>query len=245
MYAIVWRRSNLIEMKKMLIMAHAGGMEHGPENSLAAVKECLKFKPDIIELDIRRSSDNILFCYHGFGIFIYFLAYFLRYLKFATIKKLFKIDSLEEILNVVDEPTIIYLNLKDYVITAAQIDDLHRQYPHLEFWLGMSDNKKVAELKKDLKHQYQFHCTWPNILSFKMALKNSLKNHLHSIKLLPWQCTPANLNLVKKHQLAHIVEPIFITNKGFAKLTEKYGSLYKCLNDLNKPEDVTSIYKYL
>lgn len=226
-------------------MAHAGGMEHGPENSLQAVKACLKFKPDIIELDVRRSRDNILFCYHGFGIFVYFLAYFLRYLQFTTIKKLFKIDSLEEILEIVKQPAIIYLNLKDYNIRADQIDILHQQYRHLEFWLGMSDNKKVAELKKTLKNEYQFHCTWPNIISFKQALKNSLKNDLHSIKLLPWQCTKKNLNLVKAHKLDHIIEPIFITNKKFAELSKKHGSLYKCLNDLSKPHDVTSIYKYL
>lgn len=226
-------------------MAHAGGMEHGPENSLAAVQACLKYKPDIIELDVRRSSDNILFCYHGFGIFVYFLAYFLRYFKFRNLKKFFKIDSLEEILDIIEQPTIIYLNLKDYQISAAQIDALTEQYPHLKFWLGMSDNKKVVELKKELRYQYQFHCTWPNIVSFHKALENALKNDLHSIKLLPWQCTAENLALVRKHKLVHIIEPIFITNKKFATLTEKHGGLYKCLNDLSKPHDVTSIYKYL
>lgn len=237
------RKENL---EKPLIMAHAGGMDHGKENSPEAVKKSLEYHPDIIELDIRKSADNILFCYHGFGIFVYFLAYFLRYFKHSNIKKIFGIKSeLKEILDLIKEPLIVYLNLKDGRITPQEIDALHDKYPHIEFWIGMSNGKKIAELKQKLKYKYEFHSTWPNIFSFENALANSLKNDLHSVKLLPWQCNKQNLELIKKHGLTHILEPIFVTNKGFAKLSKKWGTLYICLNDLSKPHDVTSIYKDL
>ncbi len=233
-------------LQKPLIMAHAGGMEHHKENTLQSVQESLKYNVDIIELDIRKSKDGVLFCYHGFGIFVYYIAYFLRFFEYKTISKKFHIDNpLIKILDAIKTPKIVYLNLKDFRVSAQEIDDLHSKYPHLELWIGMSSSKKIKEIRQKLKHNYEFHSTWPNIMSFNSALKNAIKNDLHSIKLLPWQCTPQNLKIVEEHNLYHVLEPILISNKKFAILNKKIGGLYICLNDLRKPHDVTSIYKYL
>ena len=55
-------KNHLKYRKRPLVMAHAGGLSHGRENSKEAVKSSLKFNPDIIEIDARKSKDNVLFC---------------------------------------------------------------------------------------------------------------------------------------------------------------------------------------
>lgn len=55
----------LKESKNFLVMAHGHSSAQGRENSLDFVKNSLIYKPDIIELDLRKSADGVLFCFHG------------------------------------------------------------------------------------------------------------------------------------------------------------------------------------
>ena len=47
---------------KPLVLFHARNKYTKP-NSKEAVLRALKFNPDIIELDIRKSRDDVLYCY--------------------------------------------------------------------------------------------------------------------------------------------------------------------------------------
>jgi len=55
-----------LDSSEPLVMAHAGGRAHGRENTASTVQEALRHSPGIIELDLRRSNDGQLYCYHGF-----------------------------------------------------------------------------------------------------------------------------------------------------------------------------------
>jgi glycerophosphoryl diester phosphodiesterase len=46
------------------IVAHRGGHQYAPENSLAAIEEAIQHKADIVELDVRRSRDGVFFLMH-------------------------------------------------------------------------------------------------------------------------------------------------------------------------------------
>jgi len=50
---------------KPLILTHRGGDCFATENSVEAVQQSLRYKPGIIELDVRKNSDGILYCFQG------------------------------------------------------------------------------------------------------------------------------------------------------------------------------------
>jgi glycerophosphoryl diester phosphodiesterase len=47
-----------------LIAAHRGASRAAPENSLAAVERAIEFGADMIEIDVRRTSDGVLIAHH-------------------------------------------------------------------------------------------------------------------------------------------------------------------------------------
>lgn len=50
--------------KKVLVVAHRGDWRNAPENSLQAFKNCIDMGVDMIELDLQRSKDGVLFVMH-------------------------------------------------------------------------------------------------------------------------------------------------------------------------------------
>ena len=73
----------------------------------------------VIELDVRKSKDGILYCYHGNFLQYYF---FLKIPQnFSDIQKKYGVDSLEEILKVITEDKTIVLDLKSKSITKEDI----------------------------------------------------------------------------------------------------------------------------
>ena len=46
-------------------MAHRAGDCFAEENSFAALESSLKTGVELIEFDVRKSTDGVLFCYHG------------------------------------------------------------------------------------------------------------------------------------------------------------------------------------
>jgi glycerophosphoryl diester phosphodiesterase len=72
-----------------LIMAHKGGTAYGRENSLQAIRRSIEIMPDIIvEVDVRKSRDGVLYCHHGSEPFGIIAASFFSLLSFAQIQKL-------------------------------------------------------------------------------------------------------------------------------------------------------------
>lgn len=49
---------------RVMIAAHRGCWHHGPENSLAAIEACIERGIDIVELDLRLTSDGVLILSH-------------------------------------------------------------------------------------------------------------------------------------------------------------------------------------
>jgi glycerophosphoryl diester phosphodiesterase len=51
-------------LKPVLIIAHRAGAQHGPENSLAALKTAIEQKADYAEIDVQRTSDGTIVVVH-------------------------------------------------------------------------------------------------------------------------------------------------------------------------------------
>jgi glycerophosphoryl diester phosphodiesterase len=142
--------------KTPLVMAHRGGYVYGRENALETVKKALEAKPDIIELDVRKSRDGILYCHHGSGPWGVIAAAFFGLLSFVHIQRLVGArNTLESILKSIPSDTRIYLDIKDFWITKEDLSPLiaHREgirvmpFGHLLWLKRLLHSKQVVLLK--------------------------------------------------------------------------------------------------
>ncbi len=121
---------------KPFISAHRGGDCFATENSLGAVKQSLAYKPDIIELDVRKSEDGILYCFHGNFLEFLFPKIFLTGSFSLLRKKKPTLTTLKELAQVVGKKSILFLDIKDYSISFSEIKDVLIDIPTLEIWIA-------------------------------------------------------------------------------------------------------------
>jgi glycerophosphoryl diester phosphodiesterase len=50
-----------------LVIAHRGASAYAPENTMPAFELAVQLKADMLELDVQRSADGVLVCYHDFS----------------------------------------------------------------------------------------------------------------------------------------------------------------------------------
>jgi hypothetical protein len=214
-------------LQKPLIMFHGNSSVYGKPNSLAAIKAAIKYASDIIELDVRKSRDDILYCYHG-G----FLAVLLKYFRFQTIKKLVGVDSLEEILSIIPKDKIIFLDIKEQNINSGDLEKICAKYPN-EFWLAAYSLSYLNKLRKNLGNNYQYVCNF-SFLFLNFGMKRMKRNYINIFKIFWWQCSDENINKIKKYELAYTIQEKFCSQKRHDELARKYGSLWIARNNLTK-----------
>lgn len=221
--------------EKPYLMAHAGGKKHGKENSVKSVKNCGKYKPDILELDLRKSRDGVLYCYHGFPDFpVYFLAYFLRFFKFTQIKKFLKVDTLKDILDAVNWKTIVFLDIKQTNISGDEIHAICRGY-NLEFWLAFYKFNYLKFLREDLEDSYKYIYNF-GFMNFKRGFKKVKRYGVDAMKVFTWQCSAKNMKMLKDSNSAYTVQPMFTSRKRTKELIREHGSLWIALDDMSRPD---------
>lgn len=114
-----------MDLKDKIVLAHKGFYDKESthlyrENSkevcaISDTKDYIK----IIELDVRKSKDGILYCYHG-NFFQY--CFSLKVSRnFSDLQRKYHVDSLGEILKVISEGKSILLDIKDKSITKEDI----------------------------------------------------------------------------------------------------------------------------
>lgn len=54
----------LLSATSTMVVAHRGCWQHAPENSVAAVQACIELGVDMVEVDVRQTSDGVLILMH-------------------------------------------------------------------------------------------------------------------------------------------------------------------------------------
>ncbi|MBK9099042.1 MAG: glycerophosphodiester phosphodiesterase [bacterium] len=119
-----------------LIVAHRGASAYAPENTIAAFKKALELGADALELDLRQTSDSVLVVLHdtdverttnGKGNVKYFSFEELQKLDAGSwFDKKFsdeKIPSLREVIDLLDDSTLIIIELKEGNETYPGIEE--------------------------------------------------------------------------------------------------------------------------
>lgn len=217
-------------MQKPLKMAWRGGFAHGKENTREVVVNSAKYNPDIIELDLRKSRDNVIFCYHGNSI----LAHFLKYLKFSTISKILSVETLEQILEVIiDKDVVIYCDIKQKDISAEDFNRIFNKFDFNKIWIATYSMKYLGNLRKVLDERFDFIYNF-GFFRFGKGLKMAQKTGVKAIQMFFWQCKKNNLQEVEREGLEYIVCSFPIGQKRLIRLSNKLNPLFIRYADLEE-----------
>jgi glycerophosphoryl diester phosphodiesterase len=223
-----------------LVMAHRGGLSHGRENSSLAIINSLRFNPDILEIDVKKSTDQVLFCYHGNNVWGILLFIIVGFLPFKIIRNLIKdVETLEQILNTTENTNksiIVYLDIKSPSISSQDLNNVLNRF-HLEkVWIAAYTFRKLARLREELGEKYVYVFNRPAIF-FRRALKKCL-GVADVIQLFPYQWKERNIDAARKQGIEVSLFKGFLPRYEKFKLAAKYKSLWFAY------EDLTSIMYY-
>lgn len=143
----------------MLMIAHRGASGYEPENTLASFKKALEFGVDGIELDVRLSKDGQVVVMHdpwvnrttnGWG--------FVKCKSLSELKKLDagkgeKIPTLQEVLDLVNRKTTVFIELKakGTALSVARIIEEYvqkKKWKYSDFFVLSFNHKELQEFKR-------------------------------------------------------------------------------------------------
>jgi len=211
---------------KPLIMFHGNSSVYGRPNSVESITEALKHNVDIIELDVRKSSDGVLFCHH-WSKFVWTL----KYLSFKFIKEKFEVNTLEEILSVIPTKKIIFLDIKDKRITAEDLKKVCERFDQ-EYWIANCNLQYLGQLKSVLNN-YKFVYNF-GFLFFKKGIQKAKVQGINIIKVFHWQLTPNLKSHLLQSGLQFNIHPWFMNIKEYTEAVDKFGSVWVAYDDLEK-----------
>lgn len=179
-----------------LTLAHMGGIAHGPENKTETIVATLTYSPDIIELDIRKSKDGVLYCHHGSIPFGILFSQILHLFSFQTIQHLLgPVDTFEKILSVIPPNTIVYVDIKENVINARDLLPIFDMSATKRWWIAAYSVQHLHELRDGLGEKFVYVLNQPR---FNLATTlRALDGKADIVQLFLWQATPRQITALR------------------------------------------------
>lgn len=218
-----------------LVMAHGGGLGHGRENSLEAIREALKYNPDIVEIDIRKSRDGVLYCHHGSIPFGVLAAQVFGFLPFTQTQRFIgKLDTLESVISIVPSTTDIYLDIKSSNITSADLQPLI--VGRRNIWVTAYSISHLAKLRSGLGEGFVYVLNRP--FAF-VRLQDIIKliGLVDVVYLFRWQWSHVLISEIESNGIAcHLAHWFLDVDEQRAKMeaTSPWKGIYVHYDDLSK-----------
>jgi glycerophosphoryl diester phosphodiesterase len=213
-------------------IGHRGACGYAPENTLASFKKALELNVDIMELDVRICQSGEIVTIHNAHINIPEQPQKLIKNTSYNILKQMAIPTLKEVLDLVNQKTIINIEIKEQSTTLPVID-LVKKYIVLRKWspqifIISSFNKKI--LKK-----VHFHL--PEIpLSILLGRHNLFSSLFKKIPLL----IKPHLYFAKKINALSINIHKNLINKKIVEIIHK-KKLKVFVYTVNSPKKITAL----
>lgn len=229
-------------MKKIkpLIMAHKGGDFFGEENSLKAVRKSLEYGAEIIELDVRKSADDILFCYHGnFLEFLFPKLFFKKNFKDLEMNHS-SISNLKDIANEIGSKRYLFLDIKDESILLDEIKNTLKGIPLKEIYIAHRNENYLKGLGK-------FPENWKKVINMGYFFSTSKIKKLKEIgicavELFPWNFNKKNILELRKNNIDVAIPRIFRTKTNYSKNCILNQTLW--ITGFNLPKIISYVKRY-
>ena len=219
-----------MKLEDKIVLAHSGhacskSKKIYKENSIEACRESSeKDYIDIIELDLRKSKDGILYCYHGTAIQYNLTLKLSR--NFPNIEVNYKVDRLDDILDIIPKHKVVFLDIKDTSITKEEILKSFKKRDFKEIMIG---NKSVSYLSKfnGLPKEFvkiingNIFCNFYNL----SKLKNNGYRYFEVV--FPFQVYTKIIKKVEKNGLEFRISGLFFLSKeSYWKKIDRYNIKY-------------------
>lgn len=210
----------------------------GKENTSEALKNSLPYKPDILEMDVRKSRDGVLYCHHGSIPFGVMFSQVLKIFTFSQIRFLLgRIDTLQELLEAVPPETIVYLDLKENRITPEDIRETLRHCASKYVWIGAYSFTHLRRMREGLGENYVYmsqHIWWGRRMSL-----SKVKGLADMVHFLYWQYTPRNIAEAKALGLTYNLLPFATPQRRRKYLRAKYTPLFLGYDNVAEAREVS------
>ncbi|MBV9349856.1 MAG: hypothetical protein JO026_03825 [Patescibacteria group bacterium] len=221
--------------KLPLVMAHRGGSAQGKENALSTVRNALAIYPEaMIELDVRKSRDGVLYCYHGAEPFGVIAATFFGLFSFSFIERISgKHSTLKSMFDAIPDSVIFYLDLKDTSITADDLRPLvsgRRNIWIAPFW-GVAQLKALREGLGD-----GFAYSLNHMAFFPRHTARALRGYADLIQLWRWNWNQKTVSEIENEGIiCHLVHWFVSEEKAreLSRLSKYQGEFIVC-EDMKK-----------
>ncbi len=213
-------------LEDKIVLAHSGWFDSaskklykGNSKEVCAISTTKDYIT-IIELDLRKSKDGILYCYHGTPVQYFFTLKFSW--TFQKVQKKYRVNSLEEILDIVTEDKIIFLDIKDATITKEDLQSVFGNKNFKEVILG---NKSVAFLDefKDMPPCFTKILNGNIFCNFYDLIKLRSHGFKYFEVVFPFQLRQKVIDKVAKAGLEFRCSGLFFTKERYWRQIQKYN----------------------
>lgn len=235
------QKTNLLlkSVMKPLIMAHRGGNCFATENSLEAIQQSLKHNPDIIEIDVRKSTDGVIFCYHGnIREFLFPDIYFKK--PYSKIQKKYPtVVRLSEIASHVADKCILFVDIKDLSITGHELMD---ELKSLSKVYIASQNLNYLEKLPPIPLDWKKVCNGGILFLNNQNLSQLVNSNLNIIELFWWNFSNHQINLLRNNNIEAALAHWFLPQRIYLKHCFSKKSAWVWTNKFYKLVENKKIY---
>jgi len=216
-----------MDLENKIVLAHKGfasskSKDTYKENSIGACKESSDTDYiSIIELDVRKSKDNILYCYHG--TLLQYCTTLKLSKNLAAIQNQYAVSTLSDILEIISSNKILLLDIKDTSITKEDIAKVFKDKTFKEVILG---NKSVRYLNRftDMPDSFVKILNGNLFSNFYNLDELKKKGFKYFAPIFSFQLTTGAFSKVEKSVLMFRISGVgFITKKSYWRKINKYN----------------------
>ena len=219
-----------------LLFAHKGGEYFGKGNSTETIMKKLR-GADVIEVDVRKSKDHLLYCHHG-TLLEYALPFLFFNKEFKEIQKKYMAPTVRDISSAMTPYGFknLFLDIKDTSITLEELQDATPTFEG-SIYLGARSLDYLSSLGK-LPRLWTKVCTvGPRPLRpEKLAAAG-----IDIVELFFWEFTNSNISNLRENGIDVALCPMFMPESSYLMLCKDSH----WINTYDIPEKVFRKYYYL
>ncbi len=215
-----------MDLSNKIVLAHKGFYSKASEKlysenskEVCTVSGAKKYV-SIIELDVRKSKDGFLYCYHG-NYFYYYISSKVP-LNLKDIQARYNVNTLQEVLSVIPQDKTIFLDFKDTSITR---EDILKTFDGIKFKEVILGNKSTTFLNKfhDMPKEFVKILNGDAFCTFRNLKKLKSNNYKYFEVVFPLQVRTSIIKKVEGAGLEFRSSCVFFRNKKrYLKLMKKY-----------------------